>query len=173
MDIIVSLVFFSTISVIILNFFIVLFAKDSIKPVIQHKKQRPPQLKAQRTELSTIGIPTQSHGVTDIEDKDVKLVDDAIRVIKQNYHNQYLTVEKIADELGTSKRNLQRKFKIVNNSSPNKELKRVRIQNALEGLSRGEQIKQVGFDAGFSSQSYFCKCFKDITGVTPSDFIKR
>ena len=39
-------------------------------------------------------------------------------------------------------------------------------------LKRGMTLSEVAFTTGFSTESYFNKCFKDEFGMTPGEFIK-
>lgn len=172
MEFIISLAFFCAISVIIINFFLILFATpfrfssghtDSVSSSPNYNQ--PPAIEHNKKSVSSIA--------SQEEKKECALVKDAIAMISLRYQDPYFTIERLADSLGTSKRNLQRKFKSEVNSSPSKELKKMRIKCALEGLERGDKIKNVVEMAGFSSQSYFCKCFKEETGLTPSEFISE
>ena len=39
-------------------------------------------------------------------------------------------------------------------------------------LSRGATLSDVAKETGFSTESYFIKCFKDEFGMTPGEFTK-
>jgi two-component system response regulator YesN len=45
-----------------------------------------------------------------------------------------------------------------------------RIREAKVLLRRGVSIKEVTYMVGFSSQNYFGKSFKRLTGMTPSEY---
>ncbi len=105
------------------------------------------------------------------EEKDKRLVDNAILLVQANFSDPYFNGEALASKLNTSQRNLQRKFKAVKQSSPSKIIRELRLEFAVSQLNEGKTIKSVVFDSGFSSQSYFNKCFKARFGCTPSEFL--
>jgi len=54
--------------------------------------------------------------------------------------------------------------------SPLEALKQYRLKQAKVRLEAGEQIGIVAQTCGFSSQSYFGRCFKDKFEMTPKAF---
>ena len=54
--------------------------------------------------------------------------------------------------------------------SPNDYMKSVRMNKAAELIGLGERISEVAAQVGFSSSSYFAKCFKAQFGVLPKEF---
>lgn len=54
--------------------------------------------------------------------------------------------------------------------SPNDYLKTLRMNKAGELLRSGIQISEVAARVGFTSSSYFAKCFKVQYGVTPKEY---
>ena len=56
------------------------------------------------------------------------------------------------------------------NMSPNDYLKTIRLNRAAELIKSGERISEVAERVGFTSSSYFAKCFKTQFGVLPRDY---
>jgi len=80
-------------------------------------------------------------------------------------------VEKLSREMGVSERQLQRKLNAVTNKSPIQMIISVRLYRAKEMmLAQEESIAEIAFQTGFSSPSYFSKCFKREFGISPSQF---
>ncbi len=104
-------------------------------------------------------------------EKDKELVDKALSLIEINFSNPYFNCEKIASTLNISQRSIQRKFKNLGKESPSRLIKSKRLEYATIQLNSGKQIKNIVFESGFSSQSYFCKCFKEKYGCTPSEHL--
>ena len=100
-----------------------------------------------------------------------EIITKALSLISQEYSNPHFTIDRMADMLSTSKRNLQRKFKQHLNQTPSAMLREYRMNKATELLNKGLKINTVGYSVGFVSHSYFCKCFKQRFSCTPSEFI--
>lgn len=86
-----------------------------------------------------------------------------------------LNVEDLGHELGLSRVQLYRKLKSITGQSPNELLRLARLKKASELLKSGGDmnISEIAFAVGFSSSSYFTKCYKDYFGETPAESLKR
>ena len=91
-------------------------------------------------------------------------------LIAKHYAEQELDITFLANNLAMSERQLQRKIKVILGTTPNNFIKEFRIKKAKQMLSNGSQIGRIALDVGFSSQTYFGRCFKEITGQTPKQF---
>ncbi|MFD0861574.1 alpha/beta fold hydrolase [Sungkyunkwania multivorans] len=79
-------------------------------------------------------------------------------------------VDVLTSKIGVSERKLQRKTKESTGKSPGQLINFVRLQKAKEALaSRKLTIAEVAFQYGFSSPSYFSKCFRKEFGVSPTE----
>jgi signal transduction histidine kinase/ligand-binding sensor domain-containing protein/DNA-binding response OmpR family regulator len=94
-------------------------------------------------------------------------------VIQQHYADTDFDILKLANLLGVSERQLQRKCKSTLDISPKSFIRDYRLIQAKEKLLQGEQITRVGFDCGFSSSAYFTQCFRAYFGYPPSETKKR
>jgi transcriptional regulator GlxA family with amidase domain len=81
-----------------------------------------------------------------------------------------LRVGSLADGLNISKRQLFRKLKSTVDMSPTEYLRNFRLLKAAGLLRQGHKSTVVALEVGFSSASYFTKCFKAQFGVAPSEF---
>lgn len=82
-----------------------------------------------------------------------------------------INVDDIANAASISRREAFRCFRQVLNTTPTLYLLQHRINRGARMLvETGKTITEIGFDCGFSSSSYFCKAFHDMTGVSPSVF---
>uniref|UniRef100_UPI002631CB41 helix-turn-helix domain-containing protein n=1 Tax=uncultured Aquimarina sp. TaxID=575652 RepID=UPI002631CB41 len=60
----------------------------------------------------------------------------------------------------------------ITNKSPNQLISSVRLQYAKELLLDQENtVAEIAFRTGFSSPSYFSKCFKKEFSVSPSELV--
>jgi len=95
-----------------------------------------------------------------------------IQNINNHLSNDYYGVSTLCREIGVSERQLQRKLKAITNKSPNQLIASIRLNKAKELLmSKQITIAEIAFQTGFSSPSYFSKCFKKEFAVSPSDLI--
>lgn len=85
-----------------------------------------------------------------------------------------LNVEDLGKEMGMSRVQLYRKLKSLTNYSPNELLRQARLKKAIQLLSSSEMtVSEVAYEVGFSSPSYFTKCYKEEFGEMPTELIKR
>lgn len=95
-------------------------------------------------------------------------------LIRERMGDSELNVEKIGSELGFSRVQLYRKLKALTNFSPVELLRIERLKRANSLLKSSERsISEVCYDVGFTSPSYFAKCYKEQYGESPGDVIKR
>ncbi|MCS7012461.1 MAG: AraC family transcriptional regulator [Chloroherpetonaceae bacterium] len=70
-----------------------------------------------------------------------------------------------------SRANLFRKFKQEVGLTPIAFINRERVRRAAELLLRTSlRVADIGYQVGFSSVSYFTRCFKKCMGITPSQY---
>jgi signal transduction histidine kinase/CheY-like chemotaxis protein len=93
--------------------------------------------------------------------------------LEKQHTDTSTTVNTVAKAMAMSERQLFRKLKSVLDTTPTDYLRRFRLEKACLLLAQGQSAINTAFDTGFSSQSYFSKCFKSEYGCTPSDFQKK
>ncbi|KGJ90246.1 ATP-binding protein [Thalassotalea sp. ND16A] len=81
-----------------------------------------------------------------------------------------LGIQQLASEMAMSERQLQRKIKVLLGTTPNNFIKEFRLTKAQELLKNGTQIGIIALDVGFSSQTYFGRCFKETFNCTPKQY---
>ncbi len=89
-----------------------------------------------------------------------------------NLHfNESINLQSIADEIGFNRTYLAKKFKNEMNLTVIDYIQRKRIDEAIFLIELGRSsITEIGMQVGFSSYNYFCKVFKDIKGMTASEY---
>ena len=104
------------------------------------------------------------------DDPDTRFVADFRHRLKEHLSDSELNVETLAAELGLSRVQLYRKVKQLTGSSP-VEIIRITRLKAAEQLLRttSKTVSEISYDVGFSSPSYFTKCFKDYFGHLPNE----
>ena len=98
-------------------------------------------------------------------------LENVLQCINAHLEDPSFGVEMLCREIGVSERQLQRKLNAITNKSPNQMISSVRLHRAKELiLKQDETIAEIAFQTGFSSPSYFAKCFKKEFGLSPSRF---
>lgn len=93
-------------------------------------------------------------------------------LIEQGYTNSELNLPMISSQLAMSDRQLQRKLKAISGTSFNEMLREYRLTQGRQLLNNGEQIAVIADKVGFTSSSYFVRCFKAKYGKPPNDYRK-
>jgi DNA-binding response OmpR family regulator len=95
-------------------------------------------------------------------------------LIEKNLADSELNVEDLGQYIGLSHTQLYRKVKSLTNLSPNELLRIMRLKKAYLLLSTTESsVSEIAYNVGFTSPSYFTKCFKDYYNESPTDFLKK
>ena len=100
-------------------------------------------------------------------------IESCLLFIEQHYIEKELDVAQMADKLGLSIRQLQRKVKDITKFSPMDLVKIYRLRKSAKLLQRHSSIAEVAESCGFGSPNYFCTCFKDYFTQTPSQYQKK
>jgi len=95
------------------------------------------------------------------------------RSVSRNYADKSFGLVALSTDLSLSKRQVQRRLKMVAGRTPSKYLRSYRLRQSLELLKQGMQVSQVAKAVGFSSQAYFASCFKAEFGQTPTCYQKQ
>lgn len=107
--------------------------------------------------------------VITITSLDEQLIQKALEQIERNIDNPEYNVESLSKDMGMSRMNLYRKLQSVTGHTPTEFIKTIRLKRAAQ-LLQGSQLtmSEVADRVGFSSSSYFTKCFKEQFGVLPT-----
>lgn len=93
-------------------------------------------------------------------------------LIIKNMSRQDLSVDILAEEMHSSRSVLYKKVKDITGMTPNSLIKNMRMRKAAEFLAHGNyKINEICWKVGFSTPSYFSKCFYEYSGMLPKDFV--
>lgn len=100
----------------------------------------------------------------------------AVRKVRDYIHENYaqpLSLSELAAYVNFSRYYLLNIFRDEVGMPPHTYLENFRIRQAQRMLAGGDALVQVAGRIGFSSQSHFTRCFKQIIGVTPGEYARQ
>lgn len=109
-----------------------------------------------------------------LPETDKGFVDSLRELIDKNLSNPDFSVEEMGEKIGFSRVQLYRKTKSLTGYTPNELLRIARLNKANALISTSDKnVSEIAYEVGFSSPSYFTKCFKEYFGESPTDCQKR
>ena len=102
--------------------------------------------------------------------KDCEFIAKIQGVIAEQLADENFSIDTLAEQMNMSRSNFYRKIKALSGMSPNDYLKTLRMNRAAELIVSGTRISEVAAQVGFTSSSYFAKCFKAQYGVLPKEY---
>ena len=101
-----------------------------------------------------------------------------IRATRERIHSEFsnpaLSISALAESVGVSEVYYRHGFRMLFGTSPIGYLRRVRYDNARAMLKTGYYtVSEVAAACGFSSINYFSSEFRRMSGVSPSEYMKK
>ena len=128
----------------------------------QNLKQRFSQSPFESFEILPAGI------------KDKDFLNKLIVSIEERISDPLLSVEELGREIGLSRSSLYKKIKSMTGYVPNEFIRIIRLKKAAKLLiAKNYNISEIGYMVGFSSHSYFSKCFCQQFKLTPTEFSEQ
>ncbi|MUU79135.1 two-component regulator propeller domain-containing protein [Winogradskyella endarachnes] len=113
--------------------------------------------------------------ISDVETKnttsmDKEFIEKVLSFINESIGDPDLNVESLASQLNLSRSQFYRKIKALTNQTANEFIRNIRLLKAKQMIEMGNSnISEVCYKVGFSSPSYFTKCFKSYFGILPKE----
>lgn len=127
-----------------------------------------------RKRLKSLAEDVTGGGKQSLGEVDKEFVEKLKTLIDEKMGDSELSVEDLGAELGLGRVQLYRKTKSLTGYAPNELLRIARLRKAASLLASSEKtVAEITYEVGFSSPSYFTKCYKDYFGESPSEFLKR
>lgn len=118
--------------------------------------------------------PFESFEILPAGTKDKDFLNKLIASIEERIADPQLSVEELGREIGLSRSSLYKKIKAMTGYVPNEFIRVIRLKNAARLLLTKEyNISEIGYMVGFSSHSYFSKCFHQQFKLTPTEFTEQ
>jgi TolB-like protein/AraC-like DNA-binding protein len=94
-------------------------------------------------------------------------------IIEANLSNEKFGAAELSRELGISHSNINRRLRSLHKKTISQLIQEIRLQHAMEMLQeKVATASEIAFRVGFSSPSYFNKCFHDYFGFPPGEVKK-
>lgn len=106
-----------------------------------------------------------------LSQRDCEFIANIQKAMTDQLADEDFSIDNLADAMNMSRSNFYRKIKALSGMAPNDYLKTFRLNKAAELIKQGVRIAEVCERVGFSSSSYFAKCFKVKFGVLPKDYV--
>jgi TolB-like protein/AraC-like DNA-binding protein len=101
-------------------------------------------------------------------------IDKIKQIILDHLDDEKFDVSKLSSEIGMSKSQTFRKVKFLANKSVNQFIRETRLQEAAKLiLNSNLHASEISYKVGFSSPTYFNKCFSKYYGITPGRYKER
>lgn len=120
------------------------------------------------------GIPELPDEESGINRLDKKFLTKLTLLIEQNIGKEDLSVEDLGEKIGISRVHLYRKIKKLTDMSVSEFVIVVKLKKSLELLrNSGKTIAEIAYEVGFSSPSYFTRCFRDQFKMSPTEYMQN
>ncbi|HYF30869.1 MAG TPA: ATP-binding protein [Chitinophagaceae bacterium] len=105
-----------------------------------------------------------------VNSADENFLNKVMQAIETNMGEEDFGVEELSRAVAMSRSQLHRKLVALTGQSPSEILRNTRLLRAKELLQKKAGTpSEVAFRVGFSSHTYFSKCFKEEFGISPSE----
>ncbi|MFT3740725.1 MAG: ATP-binding protein [Breznakibacter sp.] len=105
---------------------------------------------------------------------DEEFLKDVVDAVNKNLDNPEFDVELLSKEVALSPNQVYRKIKSLTGQTAKEFIRSQRLKTAASMLlQKKRSISEIIYMVGFSSPSYFARCFKEHFGCTPSEYMER
>ena len=98
----------------------------------------------------------------------------AIVAVENHIGDEHYNVEQLSSDMCMSRMTFYRKIQAATGQKPTEFIRTIRLHRAAELLREGRlSITEVSYATGFSSVSYFSRCFRTMYSVPPTQFVEE
>ncbi|MCW3787551.1 helix-turn-helix domain-containing protein [Plebeiibacterium sediminum] len=109
--------------------------------------------------------------MTNSENKDIDFIKRLTNIVNNNLGDDSFGVTDLSNKIGISHSQIHRRLKGIKDQSISQFIKELRLMKAQELLKQtGLTVSEVAYQVGFSSPSYFNKCYHDFFGYPPGEY---
>lgn len=122
--------------------------------------------------INNAGDATTTEGELGMNQQDLQFMERLQQMVAENMRDEEFSIDILAEQMNMSRSSFYRKIKALTDMTPIEYLKMRRLEHAAQLLRQGVRITEVAERVGFTSSSYFAKCFKLRFGVLPKEYIQ-
>ena len=135
------------------------------------KKQEKQQNNTKNTEMIKVSETTEATKAQQEQPKEPAFIIKARELVITHLQDSEYGVEELANDLYMERSGFYRKLTSQTSVTPVAFIRKIRLQQAALMLKEKElSVNEIAEKTGFSSASYFSKCFKKEYGVLPSEY---
>lgn len=125
----------------------------------------------QKLQRKYLGESWQKPNVVTVISVHQKFIEALKNVIEKNIDNELFGVEDLGKEMAMSRSQIHRKLKALTNLSATTFIRNYRLHRAADLLKQGAgNVTEIGYQVGFSSQTYFSSSFHELFGCSPTEY---
>ncbi|MFI1743270.1 hybrid sensor histidine kinase/response regulator transcription factor [Thalassobellus sediminis] len=126
-----------------------------------------------RDKFASIGGVVSSSEITS-NSLDEALLDKATKAIIDNISDPDYKLDNLLSEIGIGRSQFYRKINSITGQNPSSFIRTIRLKYASELLFKNEySIKEITHMSGFNSTAYFSKTFRELYGLTPTEYLEQ
>ena len=120
-------------------------------------------------------VPAESADSVEEEPKisamDESFMQQVMDFMEANMSNEDLEIESFAEKLCVSRAVFYRKLKSITGYTPVEFVRVIRLKRAIQLIKDNSfTVSELAYMTGFSDPKYFARCFKKMTGMTPTEY---
>ena len=127
-------------------------------------------------DAASVETPEQSEQATPatLSDADRKFMERVVQLMEKNMDNGNLVVDDLVSGVAVSRSVFFKKIKSLTGLAPVEFIREMRIRRAAQLIAQGDYtMTQIAYMVGISDSRYFSKCFKQLMGMTPTEYKER
>ena len=137
------------------------------------RRQRQRFLAVMKKETATQEQKTEEQTAQEQPSLTDEWLQQAIDYVENNIADEHYSVEQLSNDLCMSRMTLYRKIQSATGQKPTEFIRTIRLRRAVELLRENRlTITEISYATGFSSVSYFSRCFRMMYSVSPTQFIE-
>jgi len=111
---------------------------------------------------------------TSQDSPDDKFLARLVAIVEENISDPEFGTVKISREVGVSRTQLYRKMSALTEMTVKEFIRSIRLKRAAQLIVTEQMnISEAAYSVGFLQVAYFRKCFKEMYGMTPTEFAKK